>query len=173
MKAAALALDWWLLHKVEKGSRWIQTCSGWDCFLQARGCYGLAGLFQLLMIVTLAGLSGWFIIFGGSFYAAAALWYAYLATRDEDQRLQRYLGLGASNYRKLPDFAPGRLLILSLCIFNSALPLVRWQQAATVIALALAFYLKACDPLPPSKGKAREWWASLGKQPVAVQVGAH
>jgi len=166
MNSPAVHFDWWLLDHVERCAAWIQTWTGWDCLQQSRACYAIASLAELLQVVTVLRW-GFFAPFALLSLALSG-WYAFLAMDAHgDDWIRRIVDAGYPNPRKMSDFALLRVL-LAVAFLLSFLPLTSWLARLFLAAVLAASYVSACDPLPPSKGKVRDWWANLGKLPMPV-----
>ncbi len=150
--------DAFLLSHIERLSRKIQLLTGWDCFLQARFCYALVVGFQLWAILDLAKLPRWLAIPIALVYTAVAAGYLWIAGSrfhlDDWERKQ--VERGFSNWSK----ADADLQIIRFCFAGvgpAACFALPRNNAAVILTLALAMYLRACDPLPPCRGKIRDW----------------
>jgi hypothetical protein len=166
-------IDGWILDQIERVSHQVQKLTGWDCLDQARFCYLLAGGFLLLAILrqfdTLP-LAISLII--GLVYAICAAFYLLLSMGalgflDDWHRRQAERGFRNSQ-RVEPPLQLMRVVLLFVCVAITVA--AGALGAAPSYCAALALYLRACDPLPPCRGKAREWIDHMQRVPVSQGV---
>ena len=170
-------IDSWLLDRFQTVAAWIHRWTGFDCLSQGRGCLGAAGCFGLLQVLQLAAESKWgVILWAGVVYVVAAGFYLREAFADDvldlaDAMIRSEAERGLRNYRRAHrELRLLRMLCTWLTVLFLSTPHLFWALRCVVFFVHSAVYLSACDPQPPSRGKVREWWATLGKRLVPVEV---
>jgi len=158
------------LYQIERFCHWFQRLTGLTNYWWFS---------QAAWIITWTAAAGWM----RSFYGLKPIWltptigqgfwwgafvgfivsvYGYDAVKGWKQREARAfcrLSLGMANPIKNEPLA---LIFLTLLLFTFWVSLY-----STGLALYFSFY--ACDPLPPCRGKIREWWAERHQQLVPVR----
>jgi hypothetical protein len=173
-KHALLEFDAWLLSFAGAVGAFIQQWAGVDCLDQARFAWRL-GWLAFVCRTALHGEWGWFA-FGVLPCLMGTL------SDPEDAQIRQDALRGFRNRRQLnKGMAWSRYMWLFISVIDSALDLAilahgqhrpDWMSSLPVHCLTISAWLRCCDPLPPCKGKIREWWKSLGKQQVPAQVPA-
>lgn len=83
---------------------------------------------------------------------------AYYWKIKEEKAYER-LELGLANVSKKTGFKLWRLWLLLMC----------WMDLY-LLSICIYTFLDACDPLPPCKGKVREFWENRNKKLVPIKV---
>jgi hypothetical protein len=158
-----------LLNKIEQFCQWFQKLTGLTCYWW----FGKAAL--AVVFTTFAGWLRakyglpviWWTMYGqkgmyGVFLLGMVIgFYGYDAVRGwktlEEMAFER-LSEGIANSAKVWGL-PVMMFVLLTCWLN-----------AFQMSLMLYAFLRACDPLPPCRGKVQEWWANRHKQLIPISV---
>jgi len=168
--------DEWLISSIfERFTQWFQEMFGHNCFWLARLCMTIWCLLDVMMM--LFGVRWYFhpesemnftsFAISCIFSVLIVLFYfkmAYSAEKKAREALRKQL----SNPEKREWVL--RLILFWLSIFTVYYIGFIPDLIAAIFSLNMFFGLIACDQLPPSKSKVREWFESLGKTPIPIRV---
>jgi hypothetical protein len=156
----------------ERTCHWFQRMTGLtNYWLLGKESIGVSFTVLAEFMAHAAGLKGyaWFtshLIPGGWPWkiVAGAVIVNYLVDgafywKVKEQRAFIRLSHGLANPNKMNLIRVYRLLLLATCWIDMYL-----------LALMIYFFLDSCDPLPPCKGKVREWWENRNKKLIPVEV---
>jgi hypothetical protein len=183
-------LDEWLIGKLEKRLQSFQRWSGIDCITLDRWLNLFVGGAVALEVGALIerGHSASSYVSQSVSWFAAAVWFLALSgylrnfffERDFEALRRIAIGYGLANPYKCLTSAIGLRLVL---LVSLPIPVgVSWLFFAHFLGqhdwlgffwVAMLFhqYVKACDPLPPCRGKVREWIDSVGTAKLKLVAG--
>ena len=173
-----LIADLWLVLKIERASHWVTRLTGWSVFLQKRAVAACTMVVIVLYTIREARSAkpSWPFVIWMFLCSLIQLRDATYGSRL-DGRIAEDAENGLMNRNKmLLPFTFLRIMwsiwqTIFFLTFLSAGPF-RWDILLWGQLIWLNMYLEAVDPLPPCKGKVKEWLSSLGRKPVPVGVEA-
>lgn len=165
-------IDFWFLGRLEKFANWWQKLTGKNCFSLARAfivVYGISIVeFPVYQILKTEKISIFSYIVLVTLAFIAVIFFLRLI-KFKEKIVLRANRCGLSNPFKLLDnqfriftlcFAPIFLCIDVLMFKEEAFILIIMSMISIskiFSALGLSYYFSACDPLPPSKSRVKEW----------------
>lgn len=163
-------IDAFLISQVERAASWVQLWTGLDCLDQARISAGLAGCCLLWDIASKARWTGRHDWWG--YLILIGLTARAVFEHEGIQIIRHEAKMGLRNRNKLRPFGTAtRLFLVCVCgvdilafIFQPAKRY--WAVSGYIWFYSAYVFLEACDPLPPSLGKVREWLQALGNRLV-------
>lgn len=165
----------WPVTIVDKGTEktchWFQRMTGLtNYWILGKECIVVS--FTIIAEFMLRGVGmkpNWFTStgFGVSTYwriVGGLVIFGYLSVgaffwQVKEENAYDRLTLGLANPNKMEGFKVLRLVLLTFC----------WGDLY-ILSYTLYAFLDACDPLPPCRGKVREWWENRNKKLVPIEV---
>lgn len=175
-----ILLDMAILSRSERFAHAVQRQTGWNNLVLRNAAMAFAGGCILCRVLLQAWTTG---RFRGS-WAIDYLLIAWIAmyvlfSEHDEQQAQFRAQRGLCNPRKI---SPAHLLIRWLWLYLTAFGVALvasmphdpelWLNLGMSLGFWLATVFEACDPLPPCRGKMREWLEAVRLKPVAAGGGA-
>lgn len=184
-----IALDNWLLYKIEKFCHWFQRCTGKTNYFWAQiAMLFLAGIIISWIIDDWSG--GWWTeypflaLFGfllDCFFLLVFLLFSFWAIPREEKRAFVRISKGIANPHKAEFKAFFfRIVFLVFLVFFGWLNAISWflgegmriDNVVIFFCFWLFNYFYACDPLPPCRGKVWDAVSTWFAKPATVKLKA-
>ena len=159
--------DLYLLDNVfQKFANKFQIATGKTCFALAKYCYFGMSLSCILIMAYFLEKREYI---GSSIFVPICLFWineAYGRHKDDKKFIERKDERSYLNFRRLYSwYRLGQWAIVSITLFPPSItPPYDIRNISTAlygITLILAIYFEACTPLPPCRGKVKEWIKSF------------
>ncbi len=173
-------LDRAIVARAERVAHAVQRWTGWDNLVLHKAALVLAAaciLWRILLQAQTTGhLPGWW-----AFDVVIIAWLTgyVLFSHENEQEAEFRARCGLCNPCKIDSRAMLlRMIWLWIVCFGLAFigldprDAVRWPNFGEALGFWLALLFDSCDPLPPCRGKVREWFDALGQKPVPASSEA-
>lgn len=153
--------------RIEKIVHFVQRIFGIHCFRLSSIAFLLGHLLEFLGIIytDYGNINKWLLLVPSLFWLLCSITILLILLltelRDEEARIFTDLSKGLSNFRKIAKSEiGGRKGVMTItCLFLAVyfLTTISILLFFAGLVLYLGFLLRACDPLPPSESKVRQW----------------
>ncbi|MBI2120863.1 MAG: hypothetical protein HYT94_04535 [Parcubacteria group bacterium] len=175
-------IDWFFLSHFEKGCHFLQRLTGKTNYYYAGFCSFLIvmislGVYYHLFPKELVGENTlivnhkhptWFW-YGVFLFTNYFTWVWKISETCAYDRISHGLS-NPSKINIIHRFIRLNFIVATPIFVLLPIPEIQIYDKVFELLLTLFIFFMDCDPLPPCKGKVKEWLASFGKKPVLVPI---